>query len=781
MIYSYLKAVIRLLYRKSFYQLLNVTALTIGLAVAGIVVLFAWHEYGYDRFHPNANSIYRLSGKANGDVWFAPFSAAYSNALRNDKFGVVEKVVRVRRNPAKYIRYGDKKFYESRVVITDSQTDFFDMFNFKAVHGDLQQALTEPNSVVLAKSVSKKIFGDLPPLGEAIYFDTLQLKVTAVIEDLPTSTHFDFTVLIANDREMANASAIYTYVQLHPETDKGQLKKSLLSMEVKQIDKLTDIQIIPLQQLHFENGLTFEMKSVVSKNYLFIFLTIGLLVLLLSCVNYMNLAMSLYAQRAKEIAVRKIVGAHRLHLSFQFLLETMCISLLCVPGILLFLHFLLPAFNSFMGIRIENLFIQHPLFFLTLLCLALLVGLLSGLYPAWLMPKINAITLFKNGFSGTNRGWGLRTASVTFQMTVMVLMISTSVAINGQLNFIQEKDLGFEHEGVIKIGGAWRVDSTQYNNLKSELLVHPTVMSVSQGYAPGDEDFGFSYRKEGSSTVFNDLIAFNTDIEYLKTMEIKVLESEFGTALDSLPSRMILINETLAKKLEFKNPIGEKIILNPGTENERIRTVRGVFKDFHYFSLHEPITPMMLTFRPFGSGINQNILVRIAPGDMKAAMKYVTQKANEIVPNIPLSPEFLDEDLQKRYERETKLATFCTVLLVIAVILSIVGLVGLASHAVTTKTKEIGIRKVLGADVAIIISLVAKPFLKLSALSFVIGSALSAYLAYQWLQSFAYKADLSWQLHSVSLIVLAFVLLVTIGGHAFLAANANPAKSLRSE
>jgi putative ABC transport system permease protein len=670
MIYSFLKTVFRHFYRKPAYQALNIVTLTVGLTVAAMVGLFAWHEYHYDRFHNQSQNIYRLSGKTRSEVWFAPLSAPYSNALLSDKFSDVEKIARVRRFPPKYLHHGNEKFYESRVLFTDTKSEFFGFFNFESVYGDLHQALTKPNSVVLTESVSTKLFGTRVPLGESLVFDTLQLLVTAVIKDLPSASHFNFTVLISNDNEMARASAIFTYALLRPDADQEMLKKSLLSNEVRQNDGLADIRFIPLHQLHFENGLTYEMKPVVSKTYLFIFITIGGLVLILSCVNYMNLAMALYAQRAKEIAVRKVVGAHRLNLSSQFLFETVFISLLCVPGVLVLLQLLLPLFNQFMGVNISNLFVHNPFFLLALIGLSAMVGLLSGLYPALLMPKINSLVLFKGGFSESGRGWGLRTVSVTFQMTIMVLMISASLAINKQLNFIQTLDLGFAHEGVIKIGGAWRVDSIRYNSLKAELLGHPSVMNVSQGYAPGDEDFGFAYRKEGSNTVYNDLIAFNTDLEYLKTLSIEVKNSEFGTVLDSLPQRMILINETLAKKLDFADAVGEKIILNPGTENERSRVVRGVFRDFHYFSLHQPVAPMMLTFRPFGGGINQNILVRSKPGEMKAMMAFVTQKAKEIIPDIPLSPEFLDEDLQKQYEEETKLSVFSTVLLWIAVILS---------------------------------------------------------------------------------------------------------------
>ncbi len=781
MIYSFFKTVFRHFYRKPVYQMLNLVALTAGLVVAGVVLLFAWHEYRYDRFHNQSENIYRLSGKTSSEVWFAPLSSPYSNALLNDRFSDVEIVARVRRFPPKYLHHQNEKFYESKVLFTDSNSEFFNLFNFESVYGNLHQALEKPNSIVLTESVSRKLFGTRVPLGESLFFDTLQLVVTAVIKDLPSASHFNFAVLIANDNEMASAASIFTYALLQPDADHEALKKSLLSREVKQKDGLADIRFIPLHQLHFENGLTFEMKPVVSKTYLFIFITIGGLVLILSCINYMNLAMALYAQRAKEIAVRKVVGAHRVNLSSQFLFETVFISLLCVPGVLVLLQLLLPLFNQFMGVNISNLFVHDPLFLLALIGLAAMVGLLSGLYPALLMPKINSLVLFKSGFSESGRGWGLRTASVTFQMTVMVLMISASLVINMQLNFIQTLDLGFAHEGVIKIGGAWRVDSIRYNNLKAELLAHPSVMSVSQGYAPGDEDFGFAYRKEGSNTVYNDLIAFNTDLEYLKTLGIEVKNSEFGTALDSLPQRMILINEMLAKKLDFEDVIGQKIILNPGTENERVRVVQGVFRDFHYFSLHQPVAPMMLTFRPFGGGINQNILVRSKPGEMKAMMAFITQKANEIIPDIPLSPEFLDEDLQKQYEGETKLSVFSTALLWIAVMLSMVGLVGLASHAASARTKEIGIRKVLGATVSGIVALISKPFFKLSILSFVLGSALSAYLAHQWLQSFAYKTSLSWQLYIVPFSVLLLVLLVTVGWHAYRAANVNPVKSLRSE
>jgi putative ABC transport system permease protein len=782
MILSYLFIAFRNLLRKPIYSVINIGGLSLGLAIAGLASLYNYHELSYDRFHLEADKIYRISGRQS-DTWFASLSTRYSNALYENQFPEVGKTVRLRRWPSKYIRHGSEAFYERKVLFTDSQSAFFKLFNFKVVEGNLDNALQENNAVVLTQSIASKVFGKEDAIGKELMFDTLQLRVTAVIEDLPTNTHLDFKVLIANDQAMARASGLSTYCMLSEHADIEQLTTKIMSLPVpsNEFSVLQECKIIPLKDLHFQGNMTFEMKPPGNKLYLVVFTFIGLAILLLSCFNFINLSVALYAQRTKEIGIRKIAGATRKHISVQFLIESLCITLMGFPLVLVLIQLAVPLFNTFMGIELENLFVHHASGFFLLFGLALMVGLISGSYPAFVLPRINSLTLFQKGQVTGIGSLNLRTVLVGLQVMVMTVMLSGGWMIHDQMDFLSKKDLGFEREGVIKLKGAWSIDSLQYSRIKMRLLQNPAITNVSQGFAPGDEDYGFLFKGEGSDMVYNDLIAFGTDADYIPTLGLKILKLQEGSSLSNHQTKTVLVNETMAKRLGYDDPIGKAIILSPGKKYESSRIINGVFRDFNFFSLHQSVTPMMLTLRPFGGGISENILVKVKTPDLAASLAFISAVAREVAPDVPLTPEFLDDSLASLYEKEQKLSFFSTILLSITVLLSALGLVGLASYMAQMKRKEIGIRKVLGADIHNILQLVSIPFVKLACIAFILGSCISFYLIKLWLQSFAYSIAISWYVYLYALAGLLILLLFTVGGHAVKASLENPVKSLKGE
>jgi putative ABC transport system permease protein len=408
-----------------------------------------------------------------------------------------------------------------------------------------------------------------------------------------------------------------------------------------------------------------------------------------------------------------------------------------------------------------------------------MVGLIAGSYPALVLPRINSLSLFKTGKITGIGSLNLRTVLVALQLTVMIVMLSSSWIIQYQMRFLTNKDLGFERDGVIKLKGAWAVDSLQYSRIKTRLLQGPSITSVSQGFAPGDEDYGFPFKSPESDIVYNDLIAFGTDLDYINTLGLKILKLQEGISPDK--TKTVLINETLAKRLGYENPIGQCLIIAPGKKHESVKTINGVFRDFHFFSLHQSVTPMMLTLRPFGSGINENILIKVNTENLSESLLYINRVAREEAPNIPLTTQFLDDSLANLYEKEQKLSFFSAVLLCITVFLSGMGLVGLSSYIAELKTKEIGIRKVLGANLRNILRLVSAPFVKLAMIAFVMGSFISYHLMYRWLESFAYRISISWDIYVYTLGSLLVLILMTVGSHALKAAITDPVKSLRSE
>jgi putative ABC transport system permease protein len=781
MIRVYFTIAIRNMVRRPGYAVLNCVGLSAGVAVAAITALFLYHELSYDGFHKNADRIFRISGKQN-DSWFAALPAPYSNFITENQIPEIETYARIRRWPPKYLRHNENRFYERKVFFTDVNSMFFEVFNFKAIQGDLTKAFRAPNSVVLTKSIATRIFDSPEAVGRTLMFDTLHLTVTAVIEDLPSNSNFDFRVLISNQKAMEQASALFTFCLIREDAETTSVLNKLSAFGVPSEDfsKLQDIQAIQLRDLHFDGNMVYEMKPAGNKVYLGVFLIIGGAILVLSVFNFINLSVAVYSRRVKEIALRKIVGAARRQISSQFLIESITISLLGLPLILILTGLMLPWFNAYMGIQISNYYVRTPEGMILMTMAILFIGLVAGIYPAWVLPRISSLTAFRQTASSAFGSWNMRTVLVSMQITAMVMIFTASWIINRQLDFLNEKDLGFEKEGLIKLKGAWTVDSISYSRIKNRLLQHPSVVSVSNGFAPGDEDYGFAFRSENSDVIHNDLITFGTDQDYVSTLGLKIVKLRDGASLSDA-SNLVLINETLAGKLALDNPIGQCIILSPGKKHERKKIIDGVFSDFHFFSLHQSVSPLMLTIRPFGSGINENILVKVKTTAMAESFAYINSVVKEESPDVPLTAEFLDETLAGLYQKEQQLSFFSQILLVITVLLSAIGLVGLASYMIHQKTREIGIRKVLGATVSNVIVLVGKPFFRMAILGFVVGSTISFFVLQQWLESFAYRVPATWIVFIVTLGGMFLLLSLTVGTHAIRAAHSDPVKAIRSE
>jgi putative ABC transport system permease protein len=782
MLLNYFKIALRNLAKRRFYTGINILGLSVGLTAAAIVILYAQHELSYDQYHKNADRIYRVSGKKQ-DNWFAALSKSYSDALYKGNFPELKAIARVRHYPPKFIRFNDKKLFEEKLLITDPGSDFFNLFNVRFVEGSAREALKQPYAAVLTASLAQQLFGNENAIGKTIVLDTMNLTVTAVIKDLPGNTHFDYKILITDAKAMEEASGMFTYCVLPPSTDLQALKKKIIALPKPEntFDVIADVAILPLTRLHFEGNMTYEMKPPGNKQYLLLFALTGIMIVILSCTNYMNLSIAIYAERRKEIAVRKVSGARNLGLAIQFLCEAVCLALLCLPFTLLLIELVLPLFNRFMDVQLSNDFIHSFKGWGSFAGLTLLIGIISGSYPAWVLPKIKAISLFRKTSLGSKGGLTMRQVLVTFQVTILVTMLSAGWIIHNQLSYLNQKDLGFNKEGVLKLSRAWALDSAQYFTLKNELLRHSGVVNVSQGFAPGDEDYGFSYKAPGAETVHNDIISFGTDYEYLSTLGIQLADAGFSDITKEKPRRLVLVNQTTEKSLGYANAVGQKIILHPGTKYERTYTIHGVIKDFHYFSLHRPVAPMILRIQNFGSSVSQNILVKVHTKDLEKTITKIRTTIATIVPDIPLTLHFLDESLEKLYEKEQRLSSLSKVLLMITLFLAVMGLVGLAAYMMELRTKEIGIRKVLGASFMNVLQLLALPFVRIMLIATISGCCISLLLMSQWLQNFTYKTTISWTVFAGSTLLLLGIIAASVCGHAFRAARKNPVKALRSE
>jgi len=781
MLYSYFISTLRHLAKRRWYSAVNIIGLTLGLSAAAIVILYTRHELSYDGFHRQASHIYRISDRQKG-VWFAPLPASYSQAIYQRPFPEVKTVVRIRPWPPRFIHLGQDKFYEPNTFFTDTGSAFFHLFDFPFLGGSPAVALEKPHSVVLTSSLAAKLFGKADALGQTLLYDTFRLTVTGIIKDLPSNTHFGFNMLIAEGAPMKKAAALFTYCLLSPGVDLQALKHKILSIPrpSNHFAVMEDAVLIPLRDIHFGSNNQYEIKPPGNRLYFYLFLLTGVLIILLTCANYMNLSIALYAGRKKEIAVRKVAGAGGIQLAIQFLVEAVVLALICLPLTITIVELILPSFNAFMNTQLENEFASSVQGLGWLTAATLLIGVLSGSYPAWVLPRIKAISLFRRQSLAGRSGLNLRQALVGLQVTVLVVMLSSSWMIHNQLQYMQETDPGFTRQGVLKLKGAGMVDSLQFYTLKNELLRNSDIRKVSQGIVPGDEEYGFPFRADSGTEIHPGAISFGTDYDYLSTLGVRLLNGDFLDLSKESPRRVVLVNETLVQQLGYKDPIGRRIVLEPG-KGESMVTIDGVFRDFHFSSFHHPVPPMLIRMRPYGGGIDNNILISMNMSRLKETLAFIQEKTQTIIPDTPLTPEFLDEGLDKLYDKEEKLLFLNKVLLLVNVCLSVLGLLGLSAYLSELRTKEIGIRKVLGASRQDIIRLMGWQFLKLAIWAILAGEALAALFIHQWMKNFAYRAPFPWIIPIGTSAALIGLIILSVAVNTLRAARANPVKSLRAD
>lgn len=769
-----MKSFVRLFLKRKAYYITNILGLTIGLAAAGFSVLYLHHELSYDSFHAKAKNIHRISYQSESG-WFASLHRMYAGAIMQDTIPEIKDIVRVRRWPPKFFFVGDKKFYESEVLFTDAKSRFFSMFDFPFVEGEAQHALDEPNSVVMSESVAKKYFGNKPALGETISFDTIHLTVTGVFRDLPTNTSFKFNLMMANEKAMSIASGTFTFVELENGVDLQKLEAKIHAAPIKdEHRKILAIQVIPIQDLHFDGKFTYEMKPAGNISYVWILGAIGATILLIAFSNFLNLSVALYARRSREIAVRKSVGASSLLLSRQFYFESVVTIGASFVLALVLIYGLTPSLNQLMGIRLVSPLMSIP-FIATMSVLLPSMIVLSGIYPAIILPRIHILDLFKQTGIATHHGLRLRMVLLGFQLVVLFFVCCALWVIYGQFNYIKNRDLGFKKEGVIKIRRAWEIDSAHYATLKTQLLQHPSIEGVSQGYSPGDEDYGIPYKGEDGIVKDGALIQV-TDYDYLPVLGIKTVDV---TRLKDQPKKSVVINEMMAKELGYEDPIGHSLTTDPGMKHEKTYTIDGVVSDYNFRSLHTAITPQILILNKVSRYVSENVLIRVNTQDIPETMDFIQQRIDALIPGIPVEVSFLEDDLQKLYNHETRLSKVVTILVSISLLLSVVGLVALCSYMIEFRQREIAIRKVLGAATASIISLFTKVFVRTTLISFVAAAPVCYVAMNKWIEGFAYREEIkvSWFGY-----VLLGVLVLTIGlavTQTIRAANMNPTKILK--
>ncbi len=800
---NYLKIALRNLKKNAVYSSINIAGLAAGMACCILITLYVLHELGYDKFHQRAERIFRvrLNLDLNGVLYqepSIPFPAA--EALARD-FPEVERAMRFYRNDDfPLIEIGDRKFIEERFFFADAAV--FEMFDFPLRKGEAKTVFSEPNSVVLSEDMARKYFGEADPLGQTLrYQKQVDLKVTGVAKNVPHNAHFKFDFLAPlqfqlNLWESQSGpsgrhnqwfwTGAWTYLLLPDAHAAQSLAAKFPAFVTKYFpDRIKGgltLSLQPLTSIHLHSRLDNEIQPNSHILYVYIFSAIALLILVIACINFVNLSTAQSGTRAKEVGVRKVVGAEKSQLVGQMLGESIIAGLaamLLAAGIV---ELLLPAFNRLTERQLEIGLLGNWTGLLLILGLALLVGTLSGLYPAFFLSRFNPVNIFKRtpAVSGGNETF--RKVLVVAQFAISIVLIIGLGAVHRQLHFLQQKSLGFDKEQVLFVKARPAVN-VKFEAFRTELLKDPGILGVAgTSNIPGQGAFGYRFVPEGGSVDKPAMLPLLlVDYDFLETAGIKIKQGRgMARTSPSDQAEAFLLNEKAAASLGWKDDaVGKKMqLFAPGTNQiGKSGYVVGVIQDYHFESLHHEIKPLVLTYANW----YDYYAVKIGAGNFAERLATLESTWKTFSPDWPLEYSFLDRKLEQLYGGEQKLAQAVNYFTIIAVILACLGLFGLSSFAAERRTKEIGIRKVLGASVASIVSLLSSDFIKLVLLANLIAWPVGWYAMHKWLQGFAYRANLDgWTFVLASAGALGIALL-TVSFQAIKAAVANPVEALRYE
>jgi putative ABC transport system permease protein len=810
MIRNYLKVAIRNLWKNKTFSFINIAGLAIGLCCFLLIALYVLDELSFDKYNANADRIYRI----NSDIRFGgadlhmPVTSDMMGQLLKKDYPQVEQYTRLYTfNGDKLIKKGNDYINEQHVGHADST--FFDVFTLPAIEGDTRTALNEPNTVVITESMAKKYFSSTQALGKNLEVKDQKnplYKVTAVIKDIPENSHFHFDFLFSMKNVDYNWGQLtshnfYTYIRLKKGTDPKAFEKNFdqyidkyVLPEAKQFMNINSMEefrkagnslvytLMPLTQIHLHSDRSFELSPSGNIQYVYIFSAVALFILIIACINFMNLTTARSANRAREVGIRKVLGTEKGQLVKQFLFEstTMVILalLIAIPAVWL----VLPLFNDMAAKKMTTGSLFTPYILPLLIALPFVVGLIAGSYPAFFLSAFRPIEVLKGKLKLGSKSGILRSVLVVFQFWASIILIIGTVVVYRQLHYIQTRNLGFNKDQVLIVNGVGALNNNMVP-FKNDVLQLPGVSSGTlSGYLPVSN----SYRSDNTwstEAVMTTKTGFDMqnwliDYDYLKTMGMQIIKGrnfsrEFGS-----DSTAMIINETTAKIIGYKDPIGKQLFRS-GDEQGHVRafTIIGVVRNFNFETLHHEVGPLAFMLST-GSGLAS---FKVNAANINQLVAQIQSKWRSLAPGLPFSYRFLDESFNEMYRAEQRVGKIALVFSVLAIFIACLGLFGLATFIAEQRTKEIGIRKVLGASVQGIVQMLSKDFMKLVAISFVIAAPMAWYFMHKWLQDFAFRINISWWIFAAAGLAALLIALVTVSFQAIRAAVSNPVKSLRTE
>jgi putative ABC transport system permease protein len=793
------KIALRNLKKNKLYTFVNIVGLTVGIVSCILIGLYITHELSYDKFNKNANRIVRVTMDygSNGTSEKGAITGTKVGPQFKRTFPSVQSFCRVKKS-SQVIAYNDKLFDEKNFLYADSS--FFQMFSFPLLQGDANTVLDAPNKIVLTKHIAKKYFGNENAVGKILRINNKDdYQVTGIVADAPGNSQIQFDFIasfisgeVSKTENWWGANYI-TYLLLNKPKDVTPLQNQIATYMKTKVAKELGLggsnyltyHLEPLKRVHLYSSLEgLEPNGNIS--YIYILGIVAFLILLIACINYTNLATAQSASRSTEIGVRKVFGAHKWQLFYQFISESAVLTFVALLLALFISIVLLPLFNSVNGKSITAGMLLQPLPIAAIVILGIIVTVFAGGYPAIILSNSKLINILKSGFRISSSGGGLRKSLIIFQFVISIFLIATTIIILQQLSFIQHKNLGYDKEHIIVLPVDKQMRQN-YDAIKKAIAVNTNVVSITGGFeSPVFVHWGNGISVDNGGVKKELLVnGMPVDLDYIKTMDIQIIAGsdytladlqQIDTSNNSANLHYIyMINETAAKALGWTPPQAiSKTISSRGVTGE----IKAVVKDFHIASLHEPIKPVVIFLDPT---LVNDFFIKISGKNIPSTIQFLQTVWKERVPQRPFEYHFLDDDYNHLYIAEQRTAQVFGVFSSIAILLACLGLFALAAFTTIQRTKEIGIRKVLGAGLGDLASLLSKDFIRLVVLAVIIALPVSWWAAHKWLESFAYRINISWWVFAVAALIVIAIAIVTIGIQTIKAAVANPVKSLRME
>ncbi len=809
MIRNYLKIAFRNLMKYKFISFINLFGLTIGLTSCFLILCYILNEISYDKYNKNAKNIYRLERTFLNpetkmlNLQLGSVAPPYAPLLQND-FKEIKKITRFLANGNTAFKYDEKKFNEKNAYFADE--NLFDVFDVNVKQGNPAKALIDPLSVMLTEAIAKKYFGDADPLNKIVKLDNqLNCKVTGIFKEFPSNAHIHPSILISfntlKDSAVYGAqqletnwgnNSFFTYLLLPDGYDAKKLEAQLPAFQNRHIPeeegkfKTSDWSKLSLRKLtdiHLNAHTDLEPEENGDIKRVYIFSAIALFILLIACINYMNLSTARSVVRAKEIGIRKVVGAEKGELIMQFLSESILVSWIAILFAFLLTWLLLPWLNKLSGQQLSSVLFLRWQIIIPILLVPFVVGIVSGIYPAIFLSSFKPIKVLKGIFKAGETNISFRKVLVVTQFAISIVLIIATAIVIKQLRYMQNKSLGFDKEHIVTLLYNPGLNDS-YESFKTELLSDASIKNIGRSSriptgrlldAMGSQ----MNRGDSFAPTKADIKFITADENYLPSYGVKIVagrnfSKEYGTDTSAF-----LINESAVKVLGLRS--NDEAIGKSFRYGNRQGQLVGVFNDFHFESLHQRILPMVIFMPKVIASSYSRMSIKLSGNNIQSSLSKIESTWKKFLPDVPFEYTFLDEKFEKLYESEQRQKTIFTIFACIAIFIACLGLFGLSAFAISQRIKEIGIRKVLGASVSNIVTLLSIDFLKLVAIAAVIAFPLAWYAMNTWLQDFAYRINIPWWVFLMAGIIAALIAFATISLQAIKAAVSNPVKSLRTE